>query len=153
MMQHAFRGLVVTAALAGSLTAANALMPLAKPAAFPDIDPGNAAPFAGAWAVTVPTMEVGIPDTVLARCELPVRIEAADATHIFYLGPRDQEADAAMALRELNGGALWEPIAGGPNFFAFWVGHDLFYLYDEVPPDDAGWGRPYVYVRCLQGAS
>ena len=125
-----------------------AMLPLAKPAPFPEVDAGSAAPYAGAWAISIPTMEVGIPDQVLAACELPVRIEPADATHIFYLGPRETEADAAMQLRAQDGGAMWEPIAGGPSFFAFWVNQDLFYLYDEIPEADSDWGMPHVYRRC-----
>lgn len=130
------------------MPAAFALLPLAKPAPYPDFDPGQAAPFAGSWAIAIPTMEVGVPDQVLARCELPVRIEAADEHHIFYLGPRETEPDPAMELQKQDGGALWAPIAGGPSFFAFWVSEDVFYLYDAVPQAEADWGRPYVYSRC-----
>lgn len=148
MLRNVFRVLVVAAIVAGSHGGAYALMPLARPEPFADIDPGSSAPLAGSWAISIPTMEVGEPDSVMATCELPVRIQAADETHIFYLGPRETEADAAMELRELEGGAMWEPIAGGPSFFAFWVSHDVFYLYDQVPKVEADWGMPYVYQRC-----
>ena len=148
MQRNVTRAVVIAAFALGSMVSAHALVPLAKPEPFPDFDPGSSAPFAGSWAISIPTMEVGVPDTVLARCELPVRIQAADETHIFYLGPRETEADAAMALKKQDEGAMWEPIAGGPSFFAFWVGQDVFYLYDQVPAVAADWGLPYVYRRC-----
>jgi hypothetical protein len=148
MLRNVTRAVVVTAIVLGSHGSACALMPLAKPAPFSEIDPGSSAPFAGAWEITIPTMEVGEPDTILARCALPVRIQAADETHIFYLGPRETEADAAMQLKTQDGGTMWEPIAGGPSFFAFWVSQEVFYLYDQVPEVEADWGLPYVYRRC-----
>jgi hypothetical protein len=127
---------------------AYALMPLAKPAVNPVMTNGQAAPFAGSWAVTLPTMEVSEPDMVLASCRLPVRIEAASDTHVFYLAPEEVEADAAMELIPRDDGTFWSPIAGGPSYFAFWIDADNFYLYDEVPEVDADWGRPYIYKRC-----
>jgi hypothetical protein len=148
MLRNITRAVLLAAVALASPGGAYALMPLAKPEPFPEVDPGSSAPFVGSWAITIPTMDVGDPDTTLAECGLPVRIQAADQTHIFYLGPKESEADAAMELRKLDGGALWEPIAGGPSFFAFWVSHDLFYLYDQVPEADADWGLPYVYRRC-----
>ena len=148
MLRNIARAVVVAAVALGSVGSAYALMPLAKPEPFSGFDPGSAAPFVGSWAITIPTMEVGEPDTVLAGCALPVRIQAADGTHIFYLGPRETEAEAAMQLQKQDGGAMWEPIAGGPSFFAFWVSHDLFYLYDQVPQVEADWGLPYMYRRC-----
>ena len=148
MLPDITRPLLLAAVFLAEPSSAFALMPLAKPELFDDIDPGSAAPFAGEWAISVPTMEVGVPDTVLATCELPVRLQAANETHIFYLGPRETEAEAAIELQRLNGGAMWEPIAGGPSFFAFWVTADVFYLYDQVPETDADWGLPYVYRRC-----
>jgi len=148
MLRNITPAVVVAAIVLGSHGSAYALMPLAKPAPFSEFDPGSSAPFAGSWEITIPTMEVGEPDTILARCALPVRIQAADQTHIFYLGPRETEADAAMQLQKQNGGAMWEPIAGGPSFFAFWVSQEVFYLYDKVPEVEADWGLPYVYHRC-----
>ena len=152
-MRHFTQALVLAAITIGGGGSAHALLPLARPEPFPNFVPGDSAPFAAAWAITIPTMEVGIPDTVLATCDRPVRIEAADKTHIFYLGPRETEADAAMELQVLDGGTMWTPIAGGPSFFAFWVDHDIFYLYDEVPQAEADWGIPYVYRRCLSADS
>ena len=142
---------IVAALATCGMTAAHAMTGMVKPAPFPDFQPGDAAPYSGAWSITLPTMDVGVPDTVMARCERPVRIEPANATHIFYLGPRDKESDAAMELLPQNGGAVWAPIAGGPSFFAIWLSQDVFYLYDEVPQVDADWGHPYVYHRCLSG--
>ncbi|MBO9587619.1 hypothetical protein [Devosia sp.] len=129
-------------------TAAFALTPLPKPAASAEVEAGKSAPYVGAWSVSMPTMEVGTRDTDYAICTLPVRIEAANETHIFYLGPRDVEADAAMELVPDQVGARWEPIAGGPIFFAIWINPDTFYLYDTVPETDADWGMPFVYRRC-----
>lgn len=140
------RLLVVATGL--STTTAFALTPLPKPEATAAIEAGKSAPFVGAWSVSMPTMEVGTPDTDYAICALPVRIEAASETHIFYLGPREVEADAAMELVPDRGGARWEPIAGGPTFFAIWIDPDTFYLYDTVPETDDHWGMPFVYKRC-----
>lgn len=141
--------LLVVCILTGVGTvSALALTPLPRPEPAPEIDPGQSSPFVGEWSVSMPTMEVGEPDTDYAICALPVRIEAADPTHIFYLGPREKVADAAIQLVPDLGGARWEPIAGGPVFFAIWVSEDLFYLYDQIPEVDAGWGMPFVYRRC-----
>ena len=125
-----------------------AMAPLARPEGTPSIETGKSQPFVGAWAVSLPTREIGARDTDYAVCALPVRIEAADETHIFYLGPREKEPDAAMELVPDRDGARWEPIAGGPTFFAVWVDENLFYLYDQIPETDAGWGMPFVYRRC-----
>jgi hypothetical protein len=93
-------------------------------------------------------MEVTEPDAELATCDRPVRIESANDTHIFYLSPQQNEADAAIELTSVDEGTFWAPIAGGPSYFAFWIDADNFYLYDEVPKVDADWGRPYIYRRC-----
>ncbi|HWV19984.1 MAG TPA: hypothetical protein VN036_03050 [Devosia sp.] len=129
-------------------TASLALTPLLKPEASSAVEAGKSAPFVGAWSVSVPTMEVGETDTDYAVCALPVRIEAANETHIFYLGPREDEADTAMELIPEQDGARWEPIAGGPTFFAIWIDPDMFYLYDTVSETDADWSMPFVYRRC-----
>ncbi|CAN7516779.1 hypothetical protein LJR003_003602 [Devosia sp. LjRoot3] len=142
-----FLRLLVVATGLGTTTAF-ALIPLPKPEATAAIEAGKSAPFVGAWSVSMPTMEVGTPDTDYAICTLPVRIEAANETHIFYLGPREVEADAAMELVPDRSGARWEPIAGGPIFFAIWIDPDTFYLYDTVPETEADWGMPFVYRRC-----
>jgi hypothetical protein len=148
VLPNTTRALLVSAVLLAGPSNAFAMLPLPQPDPFAEFDPGRSEPFVGAWAISIPTMDAGMPDTVLATCDLPVRIQAADESHIFYLGPRETEADAAMELRRLDNGAMWEPIAGGPSFFAFWVSRDVFYLYDEVPKVEADWGLPYVYRRC-----
>lgn len=130
------------------VTMASALTPLPRPAATAAVEAGKSAPFVGEWSVSMPTREVGTLDTDYAICTLPVRIEAANETHIFYLGPLDVEADAAMELVPNLRGARWEPIAGGPIFFAIWLDPDTFYLYDTVPETDADWGMPFIYRRC-----
>ncbi|MHA6297729.1 hypothetical protein [Devosia sp. CAU 1758] len=134
--------------LALGSTTAMALTPLARPTGHPDIALGQSAPFVGAWSVTLPTMEVTEPSTGLAICALPVRIQAADDRHIFYLGPRETEPDAAIALVASDDGTEWEPIAGGPAFFAIWINPDSFYLYDAMADGDPDWGQPYIYDRC-----
>ncbi|KFL28406.1 hypothetical protein JP75_24370 [Devosia riboflavina] len=140
--------LLVVVATGLGATATFALTPLPRPVASAAVEAGKSAPFVGAWSVSMPTMEVGTPDTDYAICALPVRIEAANETHIFYLGPREKEADAAMALIPDQDGARWEPIAGGPVFFAIWINTDTFYLYDIVPETNADWGMPFIYRRC-----
>lgn len=144
---RALQRLLVGAAGLG-FTAAIALTPLPKPVASTEVDAGQSAPFAGAWSVTVPTIEADMPDSDYAICTLPVRIKAADETHIFYLGPSEVEADAAMELVPDQGGARWEAIAGGPTFFAVWINPDTFYLCDTVPETEADWAMPFVYRRC-----
>ena len=125
-----------------------AMMPLAKPSATDEVENGRSAPFVGAWSISLPTMEVTEPDAELATCDRPVRIKTANDTHIFYLSPQENEADAAIELTRVDEGTFWAPIAGGPSYFAFWIDTDNFYLYDEVPKVDADWGRPYIYRRC-----
>jgi hypothetical protein len=150
IMSHATLRVALTAAIVlASVSVATALLPLARPERYLAFVPGHSAPFAGSWAITMPTMDVGERDEVLARCDLPVRIRPADERHIFYLGLRETEPEAAIELQATGGGAVWAPIAGGPSFFAFWVSQDIFYLYDEVPLEEVDWGRPYVYRRCL----
>ncbi len=129
-------------------TTATALTPLPRPAGNPDIDLGRSAPFVGAWSVTLPTMEIAEPSLSLAICALPVRIQAADDRHIFYLGPRETEPDAAIELVASQDGTEWEPIAGGPAFFAIWINPDSFYLYDATAEGEPDWGQPYIYNRC-----
>ena len=148
MTRHVLCGIILALAAMGGSTKGYALMPLAKPEPFAEFDPGSSAPFVGSWSISIPTMEVTEPSEILARCTLPVRIQAANESHIFYLGPREAEPSTAMELQEQNGGALWVDLGGGPSFFAFWVNQDVFYLYDTVPVTEADWGLPYVYVRC-----
>lgn len=149
-VEHFLRVLMrfLVVALTLGSTAVLALTPLPRPEGTTEVEAGKSAPFVGAWSVSMPTMEVGEPDADYAICTLPVRIEAANETHIFYLGPRDVKADAAMELVPEQGGARWEPIAGGPTFFAIWIDPDTFYLYDTVAEIEADWGMPFVYRRC-----
>jgi hypothetical protein len=140
--------MIVLALLAVGSDPVLALAPMARPTPFAAISPGDSAPYAGAWAVTIPTREVGVPETVLAQCALPVRIEPADDRHIFYLGPNETVADAAIELIAEGDGTGWEPIAGGPAFLAVWVTADSFYLYDAVAEGEPDWTAPYVYTRC-----
>ena len=151
-MMRQMRWIILALAMIGGVSSAHALMPLPRPEPYPAFDPGSSAPFVGSWSISIPTMEVSEPDEVLASCARPVRIEAANKSHIFYLGPHETEPSVAMELQERNGGAAWMDLAGGPNFFAFWVGQDVFYLYDTVPETEADWGRPYVYLRCANPA-
>lgn len=144
-MRKLLPALVISAALS---LPAHALTPFPRPVNADGIPNGVSEPFAGQWSVTLPTMEVTEGDTVLASCDRPVTIEAADERHIFYIAPRQEAREPAMELIDRNGGTVWEPIAGGPRFFAYWRSADNFYLYDEEPLPDADWVMPYVYVRC-----
>ena len=91
------------------------------------------APFAGAWESC-------------AGAESPEEC----SRYLLLQRGKLKEADLGRArkLQEQDGGALWVDLGGGPSFFAFWVNHDVFYLYDTVPVTEADWGLPYVYVRC-----
>ena len=128
---------------------AAAMAPLPRPVVDNAIEPGMAAPFIGSWSITLPTRDVTDPNTKLAICDLPVRIEQADNSHIVYLGPGETEADAAIELIATGDGTDWKPIAGSPDFFALWVTPDQFYLYDAVDEGEPDWAAPYVYNRCL----
>ena len=108
------------------------------------VENGKAEPFVGNWSMIV----AGRPDTTYATCEMPVRIEAASETHIFYSGPKDPEPEAATELVSRNGRTVWLPIAGGPQYFAVWVHPDRFHLYDADVEDDVDWGEPYDFTRC-----
>lgn len=114
------------------------------------VEEGKSAPYVGAWALSMPAAEYGKPDTVYAACEKPVRIEAADDTHIFYLGPDEVEADAAIELIVGEGRTDWEPIAGGPSSFVVWVAEDAFNLYDADISSEEEWAQPLVYARCAK---
>jgi hypothetical protein len=139
---------LAAAAMFMGLGAAQAMAPLPRPEVDPGIPPGQSAPFVGSWSVTLPTREVNEPSETLATCDRPIRIEAASDTHIFYLGPDQAEADAAIELIANQDGTNWEPIAGGPAFFALWVTEDHFYLYDAVAEGEPDWSAPYIYDRC-----
>jgi hypothetical protein len=133
------------AALAAMLTATvvSAMMPWPRES-IPDVEDGKAAPFVGNWSMVL----AGQPDTTYATCELPVRIEAADDTHIFYVGPKDPEPEAATELVSRDGRTAWLPIAGGPQYFAVWVHPDRFHLYDADVEEAVDWGEPYAFTRC-----
>ena len=96
------------AALTATLTATvvSAMMPWPRES-IADVEDGKAAPFVGNWSMVL----AGQPDTTYATCELPVRIEAANETHIFYVGPKDPEPEAATELVSRNGRTAWLPIA------------------------------------------
>ncbi|HEY8574729.1 MAG TPA: hypothetical protein VIL88_00145 [Devosia sp.] len=109
-----------------------------------DVPNGVAAPFVGHWSME----QDGRPATVYATCKLPVRIRAADDTHIFYEGPKDREAEAATQLVARDGRTHWEPIAGGPRYFTVWVHPDRFHLYEAEVEAEIDWGEPYAFTRC-----
>ncbi|WP_375596987.1 hypothetical protein [Devosia sp. Naph2] len=125
-----------------------AMAPLSRPAVDTAIAVGQSAPFSGTWSATLPTREATEPVTFLASCDRPIRIEVANDTHIFHLGPDEVEADAAIELIANADGTDWQPIAGGPAFFSLWVTEDQFYLYDAVAHGEPDWSAPYVYKRC-----
>ena len=124
-------------------TAASALMPWPRES-IAEVENGRSAPFVGQWSMIVE----GRPDTTYATCDLPVRIRAANDTHIFYEGPNDPEAEAATELVSRNGRTAWLPIAGGPRYFAVWVHPDRFHLYGADVEDEVDWGEPYAFTGC-----
>ncbi|MBF0679284.1 MAG: hypothetical protein IR164_10130 [Devosia sp.] len=142
------RMLIAGLAIMASATTTFALTPMPRPQVADNIEAGVPEPFVGLWSMTLPTMEMGTPDADLATCDQPVRIEAAGDEHIFYLGPNDSEADAAIELSRRDNGTYWAPIAGGPTYFTLWIDEGMFYLYDAMPQTEADWGRPFVYRRC-----
>lgn len=131
------------------MLAALGMAPMPRPVADPAIQPDDAASYEGSWSLALPTREATEGDTIVVSCARPIRIEAANATHIFYLGPDEVEADAAIELIATDDGADWKPIAGGPAYFAVWVTEDSFYLYDAVAEGEPDWTAPYVYTRCV----
>jgi hypothetical protein len=143
-MKTVTKSLVLAALAALLLTAAaSAMMPWPRES-IPGVENGRSAPFVGRWSMVVE----GRPDTTYATCDLPVRIEAADDTHILYLGPKDAEPEPATELVATNGRTSWWPIAGGPQYFAVWVHPDRFHLYDADVEDEVDWGQPYTFTRC-----
>ena len=130
------------------LETTQAMAPLPRPEVSFSVPTGQSEPFVGSWSITVPTREVTQPSEALATCDRPIRIDPANDTHIFYLGPDEVEADAAIELITNQNGTAWEPIAGGPAFVSLWVTQDQFYLYDAVAEDDPDWSAPYIYDRC-----
>ena len=139
---------LAAAALVMGLEAVWAMAPLPRPLVDSSIATGQSTPFVGSWSVTLPTREVTEPSKALATCDKPIRIDAASDTHIFNIGPDEVEADAAIELIAHEDGTDWEPIAGGPAYFALWVTQDQFYLYDAVAEGDPDWSAPYIYDRC-----
>jgi hypothetical protein len=140
--------ILAAAAMLMGVGLAQAMAPLPRPEVDSGIPTGRSEPFVGSWSVTLPTREVVEPSEALATCDRPIRIEAASDTHIFYLGPDEAQADAAIELIANEDGTNWEPIAGGPVFVSLWVTQDQFYLYDAVAEGDPDWSAPYVYHRC-----
>lgn len=143
-MTIAAKRLALAALVMLLLTAsASALMPWPRES-IAEVEDGKAAPFVGRWSMVVE----GMPDTTYATCGLPVRIRAANDTHIFYEGPNDPEAEAATELVSRNERTAWLPIAGGPQYFAVWVHPDRFHLYEADVENDVDWGEPYAFTRC-----
>jgi hypothetical protein len=77
--------------------------------------------------------EAGHAGTIDAACYRPKRIKAADKTHIFYIGPDETDADAAIQLIANGGQTDWQPISGDPRSFVIWIAEITFHLYDEGP--------------------
>ena len=109
---------------------------------------GQAEPFVGTWSLVLPAGRPDEADTVHATCDRPVRIEAADERHIFYIGPYGAGDEAATELVSRDGRTWWEPIAGGPHSFAIWTAPDRFHLYDTDVATPLEWAQPLVYTRC-----
>jgi hypothetical protein len=129
--------------LAAGMPAALALTPWPRENIV-DVEDGRSASFVGEWSME----QAGRPTTTYATCDLPVRIEAADETHIFYRGPKDPEPEAATELLARDGRTHWRPIAGGPDYFTVWVSPDRFHLYQAEVENAVDWGEPYAFTRC-----
>lgn len=112
------------------------------------VQDGRSAPFVGSWAMSMPSDVPGQDGVTYVNCEQPIRIEPADESHIFYLGPKETEADAAIELVATDGSTAWEPIAGGPRHVAVWVALDSFHLHDAEALSEEEWARPFIYLRC-----
>jgi hypothetical protein len=92
-----------------------------------------AEPYVGAWSLSLLSEEPGRAGTIYATCAKHLRTEAADKTHIFYIGPDETDADAAIQLIANGGQTDWQPIAGDPRSFVIWIAENTFHLYDEGP--------------------
>lgn len=114
----------------------------------PDIENGKATPFEGTWSMGLPDDENAITTTQFVGCDLPIRIDAADDTHIDYLSPRNTEVERTMKLRAFMDRTVWLPVSGGPSYIAVWIDTDSFYLYDVGEMGRAEWDWPYIYRRC-----
>lgn len=141
--RHAIRSTLALVFLVTALPAALALTPWPR-ANIVDVEDGKSAPFVGQWSM----QQAGQPTTTYATCALPVRLEAPDETHIFYLGPKDPEPEAATELVARDGRTHWRPIAGGPEYFSVWVDRDRFHLYEADVEPEADWGEPFAFTRC-----
>jgi len=146
-MHHFSANILAFAMLASSLAPALALTP------FPtqniaDVPDGQAAPFVGQWAVIMQSGAAGKPATIFSTCALPVRIEAADETHIFQRGPNEDEDDPAIALSDVDRRTAWGPIEGGPYSVAVWLSPDRFNLYEADVVINQDWSQPMTYSRC-----
>ena len=140
---------MVLAVLGMAIGPSSAMAPMPRPVANSEVPSGQAAPFVGAWSMTLPTREASEGDAILVTCAAPIHIEEANLTHIFYLGPDQAEADAAISLIQSGDSTKWEPIAGGPIYVSIWITPDSFYLYDAVSEGEPDWALPYIYNRCL----
>jgi len=107
-----------------------------------NVEQGKSAPYVGAWAISMP----GGP--TYATCDKPIHFEAADETHIFYIGTDGAEPDAAIELVPDGRRTNWEPIAGGPRSLTLWIDQNTFHLYDAEVVSDEEWTQPLVYRRC-----
>lgn len=147
-MPSLHRRVLAIAVLCLGAIPSSATAPMPRPVGNSAVLPGQAAPFVGAWSMTLPTREASEGDAILVTCAAPIHIEQANPTHIFYLGPDQAEADAAISLIASGDATKWEPIAGGPSYVSIWVTPDSFYLYDAVAQDEPDWSQPFVYRRC-----
>ena len=130
---------------AGSVAAMSPPYPWQNITSVPD---GQSAPFVGSWSMNLPADKPGVPDISTVTCDHPIRMEAADATHVFYLGPEDRAADAAVELVARDGRTAWEPIAGGPRYSVVWISPDSFHMHEADAVSEQDWAQPLVYERC-----
>lgn len=118
---------------------------LAAPAFAADAVPGDAAPFAGRWAVAFPEGEgviVNVPD---ATCEAPALIRVEDGHFIVRESPTG--ASVKFEVMSFAGRNPWWA-EDGSSLVAEWKDTDRFWL----APTDLGaadWTQAKEYKRCI----
>lgn len=112
------------------------------------IENGKSAPFVGEWSMGFPEDYTATAATILVPCETPVVIEAADDTHIRYMGPNAGGVDPAIELSAVAQRTHWVPIAGGASYVIVWHSADAFFLYEMGAVGEADWSGPLLYNRC-----
>ncbi len=105
---------------------------------------GMAAPFAGEWAISVPSPTGDPPDQTLLGCENPIRLSvAADA--VVRL---DDTPPTDVPLTVHDGHTDWiVPDAPAP-WEVVWVDADRFHVFMIGLDSTTDWRSPLIYRRC-----